>query len=100
MRKVLFWLMITILLAFSISLNEQLVFASSYGWGYKKNNNHKLPDIGKYEKILQKYGAHYADLSGEKDIYLTFDNGYEQGYTSSILNVLKEESVPATFFVT
>src|SRR5690625_3361083 len=71
-----------------------------YGWGYKKNNNHQLPDIGKCQNILHKYGAYYADESGDKVIYLTFDNGYEQGYTEDILNVLKKEDVPATFFVT
>src|SRR5699024_12309635 len=35
-----------------------------------------------------------------KDIYLTFDNGYEAGYTTDILDILLEEDVPATFFVT
>src|SRR5690625_2466780 len=87
------------LLTICFFLNEQVI-AASYGWGYKKNNEHKLPDIGKYEAILQEYGAYYAELTGKKNIYLTFDNGYEQGYTSSILDVLKEENVPATFFVT
>src|SRR5699024_11858028 len=33
-------------------------------------------------------------------IYLTFDNGYEEGHTNDVLDVLKEENVPATFFVT
>ncbi len=35
-----------------------------------------------------------------KILYLTFDNGYEQGYTPKVLDVLKKEKVPATFFVT
>ncbi|HEY4602410.1 MAG TPA: delta-lactam-biosynthetic de-N-acetylase [Cerasibacillus sp.] len=74
--------------------------ASGYGWGYKKNNDNKLPDVGKYGEMIQPYDAYYADLSGEKYIYLTFDNGYEQGYTADILDVLKKEKVPATFFVT
>lgn len=74
--------------------------ASGYGWGYKKNNEHQIPDIGKYQEMLKKYGAYYVDYSGEKVVYLTFDNGYEQGYTEGILDVLKAESVPATFFVT
>jgi len=73
---------------------------SSYGWGFKKNDNHELPDVGKYEVILEGHHAYYADKSGEKNIYLTFDNGYEQGYTGKILDVLKENDVPATFFVT
>ena len=33
-------------------------------------------------------------------IYLTFDEGYEAGYTSKILDVLKENNVKAAFFIT
>lgn len=76
------------------------VLANGYGWGYKKNSNHQIPEIGKYKNILDQYGAYYADDSGQKNIYLTFDNGYEQGYTERVLDVLKQEKVPATFFVT
>ncbi|RFA36015.1 delta-lactam-biosynthetic de-N-acetylase [Virgibacillus dokdonensis] len=74
--------------------------ASGYGWGYSKNEAHKIPDIGKYASLLEKYNAYYADSSGEKNVYVTFDNGYEQGYTADILDVLKKHQVPATFFVT
>ena len=35
-----------------------------------------------------------------KKVYLTFDEGYEAGYTPKILEVLKENNVPATFFIT
>ena len=35
-----------------------------------------------------------------KKVYLTFDNGYEAGYTSKILEVLKANNVKACFFVT
>ena len=40
---------------------------------------------------------------GNKDsnsIYLTFDLGYEAGYTEHILDVLKENNVKAAFFIT
>ena len=40
------------------------------------------------------------DDTGEKNIYLTFDNGYEEGYTPAILDILKKEAVPGLFFVT
>ena len=33
-------------------------------------------------------------------IYLTFDLGYEAGYTEQILDVLKENNVKAVFFIT
>lgn len=52
------------------------------------------------QKKYDKYGALCLDTKGEKVIYLTFDCGYENGVTSQILDVLKEEKVPAAFFVT
>ena len=52
----------------------------------------------------EKYGKYSADFvhteTEEKKIYLTFDEGYENGYTSQILDVLKEKDCPAVFFVT
>ena len=36
----------------------------------------------------------------KKYVYLTFDEGYEAGYTDKILDALKQEKVKATFFVT
>lgn len=72
----------------------------AYGWGYKKGANNEPPEVGKYGDILAQYGGYYIDDSEEKVVYFTFDNGYEEGYTAGILDVLKEENVPATFFVT
>lgn len=40
------------------------------------------------------------DSSGEKSIYLTIDEGYENGYTAKILDTLKAKNVKAVFFVT
>ncbi|SFM45697.1 peptidoglycan-N-acetylmuramic acid deacetylase [Gracilibacillus orientalis] len=74
--------------------------AVSYGWGYKKGTNQQPPDVGKYQQILEKYQSYYMDPSGDKHVYLTFDNGYEAGFTKQILDVLKEKGVPATFFLT
>lgn len=50
----------------------------------------------------EKYKGLNAEFikENEKVIYLTFDEGYENGYTSSILDVLKEKKVSAVFFVT
>ena len=38
--------------------------------------------------------------NSKKYIYLTFDEGFEAGYTAKILDTLKEENVTATFFIT
>ena len=73
---------------------------SGYGWGYKKNDENKPPEIGKYSEILSNSNGIYMDSTGNKDIYITFDNGYEQGFTEQVLNVLRKHNVPATFFIT
>ncbi|WP_077624333.1 delta-lactam-biosynthetic de-N-acetylase [Sediminibacillus massiliensis] len=74
--------------------------AAGYGWGFKKSTEHQPPEVGMYGQILEENGGYYLDKSGDKVVYLTFDNGYEKGYTGKILDVLKKEDVPATFFVT
>ena len=71
------------------------------GWGIKKNDNHQQPDLGKTNKeLVEKYNGMAMGNNEDKNIYLTFDLGYEAGYTENILNVLKEKNVSATFFIT
>lgn len=50
--------------------------------------------------LLSKYNGYGFGDTSQKVIYLTFDEGYENGYTASILDTLKANNVPATFFVT
>jgi peptidoglycan-N-acetylmuramic acid deacetylase len=42
----------------------------------------------------------YDNNTAEKVLYLTFDCGYENGYTTVVLDTLKEKKVPAAFFCT
>ena len=71
------------------------------GWGIKRNNNHSQPDLGKKNKeLIEKYKGYAMGNSNEKRVYLTFDLGYEAGYTNKILDILKENNVNATFFIT
>ncbi len=70
------------------------------GWGFKKNVGEK-PDIpDNITAMMIQYDACYMDLRENKTLYLTFDEGYENGYTGQILDVLKEYNVPAAFFIT
>ncbi len=68
-------------------------------WYYMPNDQHKVP-TGNFAVELNKYSAYYTGNTAEKTIYLTFDEGYENGYTSKILDVLKSKGVKAAFFVT
>lgn len=71
------------------------------GWGIKRNDNHEQPDVGsKNREILDKYNGYCLGNKDSKKVYLTFDEGYEAGYTEKILAVLKENNVKATFFIT
>lgn len=71
------------------------------GWGIKRNDNHEQPDVGtKNKEIMDKYQGIYMGNKDQKYIYLTFDLGYEAGYTEKILEVLKQNDVKATFFIT
>lgn len=76
----------------------------------KKSHSYGVAKDGKPHEIsvtAQKYfednsfNAFCLDtVSKDKVLYLTFDCGYENGYTSKILDVLKEKNVPAAFFCT
>lgn len=69
-------------------------------WGPGNISDHKQPND---PVLLQnKYSSFNAKwlLDDEKTVCLTFDEGYENGYTPQILDTLKEKDVKAIFFVT
>ena len=70
-------------------------------WWFKPNKEHLTPEINnKLSFNLNDYDAHYVGDTNKKVLYLTFDEGYENGYTPKILDTLKENDVKAIFFVT
>ena len=71
------------------------------GWGIKRGENHVQPDLGsENERIIKGFNGICMGNSNNPYIYLTFDCGYESGYTEKILEVLKQNDVKATFFIT
>lgn len=81
----------------------QTMSSESSGWGQGTQTDDLNRPAGSLQ-FQEKYGSHAVRFimndSEEKDIYLTFDEGYENGYTSEILDVLKEKNVKAVFFIT
>jgi peptidoglycan-N-acetylmuramic acid deacetylase len=70
-------------------------------WGLKPNSTHSTPEVPQVLiNMLDKYSGYYVGNTTTKVIYLTFDEGYENGYTSKILDALKANNVKAAFFVT
>lgn len=70
------------------------------GWGLKKIENSEPEVPSSWKELLKKYDSYYLGNTTKKVMYLTFDEGYENGYTPKILDVLKKTSTPAAFFVT
>lgn len=71
----------------------------SEDWGLHFEKDGEPPVGNASAKELLQYGAYYLGDPSEKKIYLTFDAGYEAGYTAKILDTLKAHGAPAAFFV-
>jgi len=69
------------------------------GWGLSFQTPGAVPAGPVSPDQLRELDAAYFDEDGGKVLYLTFDAGYENGYTEDILDVLKKQEVPAAFFL-
>ena len=73
-----------------------------FSWWFRRNETHQPSGSGEHFPIEQ-YSAYYLDKTAteeDKVFYITFDCGYENGFTPTILDTLKEKDVKAIFFVT
>lgn len=69
-------------------------------WYYVQGGKNQIPEGPKEStSFLEEYSGYYLGDTTSKVLYLTFDEGYERGYTNDILDTLKELNVPAAFFV-
>ena len=85
----------------SIETNSEVLSNKKIEWGIQRKNNHEQPDLGqKNKELINKYNGIAIGNIEKKYIYLTFDLGYEAGYTAQILDVLKKNNVKGTFFIT
>lgn len=79
---------------------DEAVTASADGnWGLSFQEEGQPPVANASFEELAKYDAYYAENTEEKVLYLTFDCGYENGNTPTILDALKKHNAPATFFI-
>lgn len=78
------------------SLSTELI-----AWGFRRGENNQQPTLdAKAVKIVEQFDGYTMGNKDKKCVYLTFDAGYEAGYTDNILKTLKENDVEATFFIT
>lgn len=79
---------------FSVTVSTEI---SNWGLSFKENG--RAPIANATSRALKEYNAYYVGNDDEKVIYLTFDAGFENGYTENILDTLKKHDVNAAFFL-
>ena len=78
-------------------LAGQALESGSWGLSFRQEGSAPIGNAGVQQ--LQQYDAVYLGNTNEKVLYLTFDAGYENGCTETILDTLKQHGVPAAFFL-
>lgn len=84
---------------FAAGRETAAVSAPVDNWGLSFHTEGQPPAGNVSSQQLAAYDAYYLGDTTQKTIYLTFDAGYENGYTPAILDTLKKHQVPAAFFV-
>ncbi|MBQ7089162.1 MAG: polysaccharide deacetylase family protein [Clostridia bacterium] len=71
--------------------------AGNWGLSFRQEGEAPVGNVSAAE--LARHKAYYVGDTTQKRLYLTFDAGYENGFTPAILDTLKQHEVPAAFFV-
>ena len=83
--------------AVSLFFRRNILPTASWGLSFRQEG---APPVGNADRQqLRQYDAAYLGDPSKKVLYLTFDAGYENGSTEKILDTLKEQQVPAAFFL-
>ena len=82
-----------------MTANRAVMTNADVNWGLSFNSADGIPTGNASAEKLKTYNAYYTGDTKDKKIYLTFDAGYENGYTEKILDVLKNHNTKATFFL-
>lgn len=97
MKKMLVSLILSALTALPIlNINAHSI---GYGQGTAVDQNNCPTGAAEFNSTYCNDGT-YALTADKSRIIITFDQGYENGYTSKILDTLKEKHVSAIFFLT
>ena len=79
--------------------NPESLSNEKLSWYFIKNNKNE-PTRGAGQIDIIAFGGRYIGDTEKNELYLTFDQGYENGYTEGILDTLRENGVSAAFFLT
>lgn len=93
-------LCLVLLIGAGVSDHEAVVTTGTeVNWGLNFHTQDGIPTGPASVEELKSLNACYRGDSDERTIYLTFDAGYENGFTPGILDVLKKHQAKACFFL-
>lgn len=105
-RKTIAWTLSAVMLIAAVLFagnafheNTVVTVSADANWGLSFQQEGSAPIGNASAENLKNFDAYYLGDTSQKNIYLTFDAGYENGYTAKILDTLKKHQVHATFFL-
>ena len=103
-KQVLYVVLAIILLCIGMvcalrAVNRLGAAAGITDWGLSFQSEGAPPVANASQEYLRNFDALYVGDANQKEIYITFDAGFENGNTERILDALKKHGVKATFFL-
>lgn len=100
MKKLLSFAFIIPMAILAVATSGAFTNDMTINWGLKPNENGQTPTppAGSVE-LLEKHNGIFVGDTTKNEIFLTFDLGYEAGYTAEVLDILKKNNIKAIFFL-
>lgn len=92
-------LSLAFIIGFTFACKEFIAASKNTNWGLAFKKQGEQPTGNATPEYLKEFNSYFIAPNDNKRIYITFDAGYEAGYTPKILEALKKHNVKATFFV-
>ena len=95
-KKLSIMLVVLLVTISSIAMSPNDVIS----WGLTHRNNETTPGVpAGTAELLAEYNGLYVGDTTQKKVYLTFDLGYEAGYTAEVLDILRTNNIKGVFFL-
>jgi len=100
-RYIFLKILCALILTGAFAITIQAANSSVIHWGLHYEKPGEVPIGNATSEYLKTYNSYFyvSPEGNEKMLFLTFDAGYENGYTEKILDTLKENNIPAAFFL-
>lgn len=92
-------LSLALIIGFTFACKHFISASKNTNWGLSFKKQGERPTGNATPEYLKEFNSYFIAPEGNKKIYITFDAGYEAGYTPKILGVLEKHNVKATFFI-